>query len=151
MHLRPLSSFWGEAQIVHHDQDGVYLGHGWLYELAVLDKVRVSYSENGAKGNVTMESFNSRFKAENRLLFWEQEDLPSLKKVVAQRIRYYNHVRRHSALGNQSPIRYLKEKAKDPAEMLAEISPLSGSKKGGHVLGGEVSSDAGKKACDHDL
>jgi len=100
--------------IIHQDQDGVYLGHGWLYELAVLDKVRVSYSENGAKGNVHMESFNGRFKSENRLLFWEQDDLASLKKVVSQRIRYYNHVRRHSALGNKSPIRYLKEKGKIP-------------------------------------
>jgi len=103
-----------EGLIVHHDQDGVYLGHGWLSELAVRDKVRVSYSESGAKGNVHMESFNSRFKAENRLLFWEQEDLSLLKKVVGQRIRYYNHVRRHSALENQSPIRYLKEKGKTP-------------------------------------
>ena len=103
-----------EGLIVHQDQDGVYLGHGWLYELAVLDKVRVSYSENGAKGNVHMESFNGRFKSENRLLFWEQDDLASLKKVVSQRIRYYNHVRRHSALGNKSPIRYLKEKGKIP-------------------------------------
>ena len=51
-----------EGLIIHQDQDGVYLGHGWLYELAVRDKVRVSYSENGAKGNVHMESFNGRFK-----------------------------------------------------------------------------------------
>jgi putative transposase len=103
-----------EGLIVHHDQDGVYLGHGWLYELAVRDKVRVSYSETGAKGNVHMEAFNSRFKIENRLLFWEQEDLASLKKVVGQRIRYYNHDRRHSALENKSPMRYLKEKANIP-------------------------------------
>jgi len=41
-----------EGLIVHHDQDGVYLGHGWLYQLAVQDQVRISYSENGAKGNV---------------------------------------------------------------------------------------------------
>jgi len=100
--------------IVHQDQDGVYLDHGWLYELAVLDQVRVSYSENGAKGNVHMESFNGRFKSENRLLFWEQDDLASLKKVVRQRIRNYNHVRRHSTLGNKAPIRYLKEKGKIP-------------------------------------
>jgi putative transposase len=103
-----------EGLIVHHDQDGVYLGHGWLHELAVRDKVRVSYSENGAKGNVHMESFNGRLKSENRLLFWEQDDLAALKKVVAQRIRYYNHVRRHSALQNKSPIRYLREKGKIP-------------------------------------
>jgi putative transposase len=103
-----------EGLIVHHDQDSVFLGHGWLYELVVLDKVRVSYAENGAKGNVHMEAFNSRFKTENRLLFWEQEDLASLKRVVEQRLRYYNHVRRHSALGNKSPVRYLKEKGKIP-------------------------------------
>ncbi|MBE0711556.1 MAG: transposase [Candidatus Aminicenantes bacterium] len=103
-----------EGLIVHHDRDGVYLGHGWLYELAVRDHVRVSYSPNGAKGNVYMESFNSRFKEENRLLFWEQKDFASLKKVVDQRIRYYNHVRRHSALGNQSPVRYLTNKGKIP-------------------------------------
>jgi putative transposase len=58
-----------EGLIGHQDQDSVYLGHGWLFGLVVLDKVRVSYSENGAKGNPNMESFNSRFKAENRLLF----------------------------------------------------------------------------------
>ena len=103
-----------EDLIVHHDQDGVYLGHGWLYDLVVRDKVRVSYSETGAKGNVNMEAFNSRFKSENRLLFWEQDNLSALKEVVRGRIRYYNHVRRHSALGNKSPVRYLKEKGKTP-------------------------------------
>jgi transposase InsO family protein len=61
-----------------------------------------------------MESFNGRLKSENRLLFWEQDDLAALKKVVTQRIRYYNQVRRHSALGNKSPIRYLREKGKIP-------------------------------------
>ena len=101
-----------EGILVHHDQHGIYLGHGWFYKLAVRDKVRASYAENGAKGNVHMESFNGRLKSENRLLFWEQDDLASLKKVVCQRLRYYNHVRRHSALGNKSPIRYLKEKRK---------------------------------------
>lgn len=101
-----------EDLIIHHDQDGVYIGHGWLYQLAVRDKVRVSYSEHGARGNVHMESFIGRFKVENRLLFWEQEDFESLAKVVNSRIRYYNFVRRHSALGNKSPIKYLKKKGK---------------------------------------
>jgi transposase InsO family protein len=101
-----------ENLIIHHDQDGVFIGHGWLYQIAVKDKVRVSYSEHGAKENVHMESFIGRFKTENRLLFWEQEDLESLEKVVNSRIRYYNFVRRHSALGNKSPIRYLKEKGR---------------------------------------
>jgi len=85
-----------------------------LYELAFHDKVRVSFSEDGAKGNVHLESFNRRFKSENRLLFWDQDDLASLQKVVSQPIRYYNHVRRQSAVGNKSPIRYLKDKGKIP-------------------------------------
>lgn len=44
-----------EGLIVHQDQDSVYLNHGWLSELAVRDKVNVSYSENGAKGNLNMK------------------------------------------------------------------------------------------------
>lgn len=99
-----------EGIIVHHDQDGVYIGHRWLYQMAVKDKVRVSYSENGAKGNVYSESFIGRFKSENRLLFWEQEDFETLKEVVKARVRYYNRVRRHSALGNKSPFEYLNRK-----------------------------------------
>jgi putative transposase len=98
------------GMIVHHDQDGVYLGYGWLKQLLTKDGIRVSYSLTGAKGNVHMESFNGRFKEENHLLFWEQENLNALKKVVAQRMKYYNQVRRHSSLGNRSPITYLKEK-----------------------------------------
>ena len=75
-------------------------------------KARISYSEDGAKGNVHMESFNGRFKVENRLIFWELDDITELKKVVDKRIRYYNFVRRHSTLRSKSPIKYLKEKGK---------------------------------------
>jgi putative transposase len=99
-----------EDIIIHHDQDGVYTGHRWLNEVVVNSKARISYSKDGAKGNVHMESFIGRLKEENRLLFWEQEDLESLREVVNVRIRYYNRVRRHSALGNKSPMKYLKEK-----------------------------------------
>jgi len=96
--------------IIHHDQDGVYIGHRWLHQVAVKDKVRVSYSKDGAKGNVYLESFIGRFKSENRLLFWEQEDFEALEEVVKVRVRYYNRVRRHSALGNKSPLEYLNRK-----------------------------------------
>jgi len=78
--------------IIQHDQDGVYIGHRWLYQVMVKDEARVSYSE--------------------RLLFWEQEDLRSLEKIVNSRVRYYNQSRRHSALGNKSPLKYLREKGK---------------------------------------
>jgi len=42
-----------EGVIVHHDQDGVYLGHRWLYELIIKDKVRVSYSKKEREGMCT--------------------------------------------------------------------------------------------------
>lgn len=81
-----------EGIIIHHDQDGVYIGHRCLRQVAVKDKVRVSYSDDGVKGNVYLESFIGRFKSENRLLFWEQEDFVVLKEVVRERVRYYNRV-----------------------------------------------------------
>ena len=101
-----------EDIIIHHDQDGVYTGHRWLNEVIVDSKARISYSEDGAKGNVHMESFNGRFKVENGLIFWELDDITELKKAVDKRIRYYNFFRRHSTLGNKSPIKYLKGKGK---------------------------------------
>lgn len=99
-----------EDVILHNDQDGVYIGHRWLNEIVVKSKARASYSENGCKGNVHMESFNGRFKGENQDLFFDQPDLDALKKVVEDRVRYYNFNRRHSALGYLSPIAYLKKK-----------------------------------------
>jgi len=101
-----------EGTIIHHDQDGVFIGHRWLNQVMVKDKMQISFSLDGAKGNVYIESFNGRFKEENRLLFWEQEDLESLRKVVKSRMRYYNQVRKHSALDYKSPMKYLKEKGK---------------------------------------
>jgi len=96
--------------ILHNDQDGVYIGHRWLNEVVVKSKARASYSENGCKGNVHMESFNGRFKGENQDLFFDQPDLDALKKVVEDRVRYYNFNRRHSALGYLAPTAYLKKK-----------------------------------------
>lgn len=95
--------------IVHHDQDGVYLGYRWVRALVLNSGVRLSYSLNGARENVHMESFNSRFKNENRDLFWWQESLDDLRTVVHERIRYYNEVRRHSALHYLSPMDYLRK------------------------------------------
>jgi len=44
-----------EHVIIHHDQDGVYLGHRWVHEIIVNSRSRISYSEKGAKENVHME------------------------------------------------------------------------------------------------
>ena len=109
-----------EGVIVHSDQDGVFTGHRWLRETVLRARVRASFSEDGAKGNVYMESFFGRFKEENRSILWEQEDLHSLWEVVKLRTRYYNRERRHSALGYKSPIEYLNEKGKIPSRYASE-------------------------------
>lgn len=93
--------------IIHHDRDAVYRSYAWLRDVLIRAEARVSYSEKGAKENVYMESFNGRFKKENRDLFYEQENLFSLKEVIAQKIAYHNFIRLHSTIGYQSPIKYL--------------------------------------------
>jgi transposase InsO family protein len=95
--------------IVHHDQDSVYTSHAWLGQLLLRDQVRVSYTLRGAKDNTEMEAFNSRFKNENRSLLIEAANLDALRRVVAERIRYYNGTRRHSALDNRAPLAYLRD------------------------------------------
>jgi len=95
--------------VVHHDQDGVYTGHEWLGQLLLRDKVRVSYTLNGARGNTAMESFHGHFKEENHSILWEQRDLKGVIKVVENRMWYYNDIRRHASLDNWAPSRYLKK------------------------------------------
>jgi putative transposase len=94
-------------RIVHHDQDPVYTGYGWTGELLLRDHVRLSYALDGCRDNPEMESFNSRFKSENRSLLLDATSHADLVRVVGQRIRYYNRRRRHSALGNQAPLAWL--------------------------------------------
>lgn len=95
--------------IVHHDQDPIYTSYGWTGQLLVKDGARISYALNGAKDNPEMESFNSRFKNENRSLLLEADTFEELKSVVARRIRYYNRERRHSTLGNIAPMVWLRK------------------------------------------
>ncbi len=54
-----------------------------------------------------MESFHGRFKEENFSLFLDAEVHGELETVVAKRILYYNGERRHSTLGNRSPLAVL--------------------------------------------
>ncbi len=93
--------------IVHHDQDPVYTGYGWLRELLQRDRVRLSYALNGCRDNPEIESFHSRFKAENRSLLLDAPTLADLARIVNQRMAYYNGRRRHSALGNQAPLAFV--------------------------------------------
>ena len=96
--------------IMHHDQDAVYTSYAWTGQLLVADQVRLSYALHGAKDNPEMEAFNGRFKTENHSLFLEALILEQLRAVVAERVAYYNHPRRHSSLAYLSPLDYLKSR-----------------------------------------
>lgn len=51
-----------EDQFIHHDKDSVYTGYRWLQAVLIDARARISFSENGAKGNTFMESFSGHFK-----------------------------------------------------------------------------------------
>jgi putative transposase len=96
-----------EGMIMHHDQDSVYTGYEWTSQLLLKDKARLSYALGGAKDNPEMESFNGHFKGEANSLFLEAQSLAELIAVVDDRMRYYNAVRRHSAIGYVPPLTYI--------------------------------------------
>jgi transposase InsO family protein len=100
--------FSKERLIIHHDRDPVYTGYQWLGQILLVDKALVSYALRGFKDNPEMESFNGHFKGENKTLFWECEKPEEVLRVVDERMVYYNTERRHSSLGNKSPLTYLK-------------------------------------------
>ncbi len=54
-----------------------------------------------------MEASIGRFKTENHSLFLGAATLEELSEVVEERMRYYNRVRRHSALGYRAPYQFL--------------------------------------------
>lgn len=97
-----------EGLIVHQDQDPVYTSYRWTRQLLLQDHVRISYALFGCKDNPEMESFNSRFKCENRSLFADARTPRELEAVVRGRMNHHNRRRRHSALGNQAPLAYAK-------------------------------------------
>jgi len=96
-----------DGRIIHHDQDTVYTGYRWLRAVLIKHRARISFSENGAKGNTMMESFNSRFKGENKSLFHEAANIWELRRLIAQQMEYHNCRRRHSTLGYTAPINYI--------------------------------------------
>jgi len=62
-----------EGRIIHHDRDTVYTGYRWLRAVLITHRARISFSENGAKGNTSMESFNGHFKGESKSLFHDAQ------------------------------------------------------------------------------
>jgi transposase InsO family protein len=96
-----------EVQVVHHDQDSVYTSYRWLRAILLEDGLRVSYSENGAKGNPWIESLWGRTKTEIGSRITEASSLPSLRTVFDERFQYYNQERRHSSIGYIPPREHL--------------------------------------------
>ncbi|MGM0576406.1 MAG: integrase core domain-containing protein [Myxococcota bacterium] len=74
----------------------------------------MSFSENGARHNPWVESLWSRIKHECESLIAEAQDLDELAAVVHRHFAYYNARRRHSGLGNISPMTYLKNNGLHP-------------------------------------
>jgi putative transposase len=95
------------GMVMHQDQDPVYTSYAWTGRLLLRDHLQISYSLDGARGNTEMEAFISRFKNENRSLLLDAPTIEALERVVNVRMRYYNEVRRHSALDNQPPRKWL--------------------------------------------
>jgi transposase InsO family protein len=86
-----------EDRFLHHDQDSVYTGYRWLQAVLIRERAKISFSENGAKGNTYMESLQ---------------------------IEYYNAQRRHSTLGYLAPQTYINQEVTlpEPALDLALLS-----------------------------
>jgi transposase InsO family protein len=104
--MRSLGEGLGE-KIIHHDLDSVYTSYRWLRAILLDDEMRISYSENGARGNPWIESLWGRTKAEVGSRITEASSLPALRTVFDERFRYYNQDRRHSSIGQIPPREHL--------------------------------------------
>ena len=102
-----------EGTILHQDQDSVFTSNDWIDQTLIEDSVQLSYSENGARGNVQMESFNGHFKCPNRSLFCEAKSLDELRVIVEDQVNYWNERRRHANLQNRIPIDYIEARLED--------------------------------------
>jgi transposase InsO family protein len=113
-----------DEKIIHHDLDSVYTSYRWLEATLLDDDMRVSYSENGAKGNLWIESLWGRTKAEVGSRITEASSLPALRTVFDERFRYYNQERRHSSIGQIPPREHLGQTL-DTLESEAQIATAS--------------------------
>jgi putative transposase len=98
-----------QGRIIHHDQDSIFTSYDWIDQVLRKDGAKMSYALRGPSDNPEMESFNGRFKGENRSLFEGAGSLQELSKIVQQRLKYYNCERRHSSIGNLAPLTLVKE------------------------------------------
>jgi putative transposase len=113
-----------DEKIIHHDLDSVYTSYRWLRSMLLDDGLRVSYSENGAKGNPWIESLWGRTKTEVGSRITEASSLPALRTVFDERFRYYNQERRHSSIGQIPPREHL-DQTLDTLEPEPQIAAVS--------------------------
>jgi hypothetical protein len=124
-----------EERIVHQDQDPVFTRYRWLRAVLMEKRPRVSCSANGARGNTAVESFSGRLKVESGSLFQEARNVWELRRIVNERIVYYNAERRHSTLGNRAPMVHIRNEEIMPWPMvaLAQPSTQSGAENRPHI------------------
>jgi transposase InsO family protein len=113
-----------DEKIIHHDLDSVYTSYRWLRATLLEDGLRVSYSENGAKGNPWIESLWGRTKDEIGSRITEASSLPALRSILDERFRYYNRERRHSSIGYLPPREHLGQTL-DTVEPESQIAAVS--------------------------
>ncbi len=90
----------------HSDQGSQYTSYEYV-ETVLKTGITLSYSTPGTPTeNPGQESFFGRFKDENKDLFLEMESFEKLKKLIDQRISYYNDKRLHTSLKLQSPKKF---------------------------------------------
>ena len=58
----------------------------WLQAVSIRERAKICFSENGAKGNTYMESFNGHFKGESDSLFFDARDRWGLRRAIALQI-----------------------------------------------------------------
>jgi len=90
--------------VCHQDRGSVNTSYRYMSEV-LTSKMFLSYSRKGEPGdNAVNESFFSRFKNENKDLFFEAKDYEEISRLIKSKIKYYNNKRLHSSIGYKTPL-----------------------------------------------
>jgi hypothetical protein len=72
-----------EDMIVHQNQNSVYTSDRCVNQMLLADHVRMSYSANGVKSNIYIESFNGHFNRPMESMISEAEKMKKMRKVIS--------------------------------------------------------------------
>jgi putative transposase len=90
----------------HSDQGSQYTSYEYI-NLVLKSNFIMSYSTPGTPTeNPGQESFFGRLKDECKSEFLEMETFEELKKLISQKISYYNNERLHTSIALKSPRKY---------------------------------------------